>query len=169
MLFAPLFKALEAAKARYLVVGGVAVVLHGYNRMTADLDLIVDLEPGEAKRCLEALGSLGLQPLAPVRLESFADPIQRERWISEKNMKVFSLLDPANPLLQVDLFATNPMPFEDLWSRAEVVDLADTFVRVASIPDLVQLKLLAGRTQDLADVENLNRILTWRKNRGRTT
>ena len=33
----------------YVIVGGVAVVLHGYARMTAGLDLVVDLESSAAK------------------------------------------------------------------------------------------------------------------------
>jgi hypothetical protein len=45
VLFEPLFAALEAAGARYVVVGGVATVLQGFARLTAGVDLIVDLEP----------------------------------------------------------------------------------------------------------------------------
>ena len=43
------FSALEQARVRYLVVGGVAVVLHGHLRVTADLDLVVDLELTNAR------------------------------------------------------------------------------------------------------------------------
>lgn len=38
-----ILKALEAAEVRYLIVGGVAVNLHGYTRFTKDLDLLIDL------------------------------------------------------------------------------------------------------------------------------
>lgn len=39
------FKALDDAGVRFLVAGGVAVNLHGYARMTQDLDLVVELSP----------------------------------------------------------------------------------------------------------------------------
>ncbi len=42
-LYEPVLAALDAAGVRFVVVGGVAVVLHGHPRMTADLDLVVDL------------------------------------------------------------------------------------------------------------------------------
>ncbi len=47
--------ALNRARVRYVVVGGVAVVLHGYPRLTADLDLVVDLAPEQAAAAIDAL------------------------------------------------------------------------------------------------------------------
>ena len=44
MLYEQLFKGLHTHRIRYLVVGAVAVNLHGIPRMTADLDVMVDLE-----------------------------------------------------------------------------------------------------------------------------
>ena len=41
--FEDFFSALNVEGVRYIVVGGMAVVLHGHPRMTADIDLIVDL------------------------------------------------------------------------------------------------------------------------------
>jgi phospholipase/lecithinase/hemolysin len=58
-------QALNAAGARYLIAGGLAVVAHGYVRFTADLDLILDLEEENAKRALRALAGLGYQPPPP--------------------------------------------------------------------------------------------------------
>lgn len=44
-----IFGALEASGARYLVVGGVAVVLHGHPRFTADLELVLALDPANVE------------------------------------------------------------------------------------------------------------------------
>lgn len=44
-LYVPVFEALNDMQVRYVVVGGLATVLHGYARLTADIDLMVDLEP----------------------------------------------------------------------------------------------------------------------------
>jgi hypothetical protein len=162
-LFEPIFDALNRAGVRYVVVGGVAVVLHGHPRLTADLDLAVDLAPGEARRAVDVLLGLGLRPRAPVEASHFADPATRARWIAERVMRVFSLQDPDDPLRVVDLFVENPIDFEGLWTRSEVVDLSGTTARVASIPDLIGLKRLAGRPEDLLDIEALEAILERRR------
>lgn len=157
-LFEPLFAALNATGTRYVVVGGVATVLHGYARLTADVDLIVDLAPVPARKLLDALVSLGFSPRAPVDAVKFADRETRERWAEEKGMQVFSLVDRANPMRAVDLFVRSPIEFEQLWSRAEVMTLESTTVRVAALDDLIALKRMAARPQDLDDIEQLERI-----------
>jgi hypothetical protein len=72
--FDMIFAVLQRAGVRYLVVGGVAVVLHGHPRFTADLDLVVALDPKNARAAIEALGVLGYRPRAPVSGALFADP-----------------------------------------------------------------------------------------------
>jgi hypothetical protein len=158
-IFEPIFAALNASGVRYVIVGGLATVLHGYPRLTADVDLVVDLEPKEARKAIDALVGLGLTPYAPVDPAQFADPAQRRLWSREKNMRVFTMTDPRNPLRQVDLFVEYPKDFEALWSRAERVRLDDVEVRVAAIADLIELKRQAGRPQDRADIEALTAIL----------
>jgi hypothetical protein len=162
-LFEPLFDALNAAEVRYVVVGGFATVLHGHARLTADIDLVIDLAPDEAKKAVQTLTRLGFRARAPVDPLAFADAIVRRRWIEEKGMRVFSLWDPSNPMVEVDLFAEHPIDFEELWNHAEIVKLTRASVRIASIRDLIRLKRIAGRPQDLADVEALELILRHRE------
>ena len=76
---------------------------------------------------------------------AFADPEIRAQWI--------------HPMREVDLFVEHPIDFNELWNRSEVIELTRTVVRIASIPDLIYLKRLAGRPQDLADIEALEAIL----------
>ena len=154
-LFEPIFEALNRTGSRYVVVGGLAVVLQGYTRLTVDLDLVVDLEPVAAGKTISALTSLGLRPRAPVDPMGFADPAVRRGWIEQKGFQVFSFIAPTNPLLAVDLFVEPPLPFEELWARAREVSLGEIKVRVASVPDLLTLKRRAGRPQDLADIAAL--------------
>src|SRR5690606_21486518 len=89
--FEQIFAALRAADARYVVVGGVAVNLHGYQRFTKDLDLVVELVPDNALRTLAALQSLGYKPALPVKAVDFADPEIRAAWIRDKDMMVFQM------------------------------------------------------------------------------
>jgi len=163
-IFEPLFVALNDAGVRYVVVGGLAVVLHGHARLTADVDLVVDLADEQASRAVDTLGRMGLRPRIPVNARDFADRSIRAVWIRERGMQVFSMFDPANPLRAVDLFVEHPIPFEDLWERSEMLALRDTTVRVASIPDLIRLKRLAGRPEDHADIARLEAIVTRKKN-----
>ncbi len=164
-LYVPVFEALDDLQVRYVVVGGLATVLHGYARLTADIDLIVDLEPQEVRKGIDALIKYGMIPRLPVDPYDFAEPDIRRHWVEEKNMRVFSMWKPDEPLVSVDLFAEHPIEFDLIWSRAEVVALGPVSVRIASIPDLIALKRLANRPQDLIDIEKLTEIQNLKKHR----
>jgi hypothetical protein len=161
--FGPIFAALDESGARYVVVGGLAVVLHGYARLTADVDLVVDLSPGQAIRAVAALTRIGMVPRAPVDARDFADPDRRRAWIEEKGMKVFSMHDPRRPLVEVDLFVESPIAFEDLLTRSEWITIGGRRVRVASITDLLAMKRAAGRPKDQEDIAALEAIASRRK------
>ncbi len=146
---------LSAAGIRFVVVGGVAIVLHGHLRATVDLDLVLDLEPANVLAALRALEQSGLKPLIPVDAALFADPTMREAWMRERNMIVFSLRDPDDFRSTVDLFLRDPLPFDELFGAAVVVSLGETTCRIASRSHLIAMKHQAGRPQDLADIEAL--------------
>jgi hypothetical protein len=149
---------LERVNVRYLVVGGVAVVLHGYLRTTLDLDLVLQLERDNLDRALKALGDLGFQPQVPVPLSSFADPQIRETWLREKNMRVFSLWHPDHPGFAVDLFLEEPFDFETVYRRALRVPLQSVQATVVSRDDLVAMKRATGRARDLDDIAALSEL-----------
>ena len=157
-LFLPVFSALNAAKTRYMVVGGVACVLHGHMRLTADLDLMVDLEADAARRAVSALTDFGYRPVVPVDPFDLCDPDIRKIWIEEKNMVVMGMHDPENPLRSLDLFIAHPMSFEDLFARSVLMHVGSTAVRTVSLPDLIALKRLSGRPRDLEDIAELERL-----------
>ena len=158
-LFEPIFAALEAAQVRYVAVGGVAVVLRGHARLTADLDLAVDLEHEAALSAIETLTSIGFVPRLPVDVSGFADAEVRRTWVEDKGMTVFSLWDPDDPTRAVDLSVVEPIAFGELWQRSDLVDLETTKARVASISDLISMKTISGRPLDLDDIEALTAIL----------
>ena len=154
-----IFAALAKGRVRYLVVGGVAVVLHGVPRFTADLDLVLDLTSANVMAAMQVLGDLDYRPRAPVALLDFADAGKRREWIQQKSLTVLGLWSPKHPATEIDLFVDEPLPFEEALSRASHVDLGSNTVCVASIADLIQLKRMADRPQDHEDIARLNMIL----------
>ncbi len=144
---------------RYVLVGGLAVLLHGIDRLTADIDLVVDLAPAQASKAVEALLALGFKANAPVDARQFADAAVRKRWQTESGMLVLSFWDPQNRRPTVDLFAECPMDFEELFKESLLLSLASTTVRVASLAHLIAIKRAAGRPQDLDDVNRLTDLL----------
>lgn len=156
--YGDLFHELASQQLRFVVVGGVAVILHGHSRLTNDVDLVIDLERQHALRFIRSLTARGMQPLLPVKAEEFADPVTRASWIADRNLEVFSLHDPSNPLMVVDLFANPPIAFEELWDRGVRMRVGGAEIRIAAIPDLVRMKELAGRPKDHEDVRHLLRI-----------
>ena len=147
--------ALDAARTRYLIVGGLAVAAHGYVRFTADIDLVLDPAPAALRGAIEALRGLDYHPRAPVAFEEFADPEKRTRWMRE-GLTVFSLFSDRHPATEIDLFVEPPFDFESAYARAERFELAPglqaTFVGLA---DLLDMKRTAGRPQDRQDLEAL--------------
>lgn len=128
------------AGARFLVTGGVAVVLHGYCRRVADLDLVADPRSADfTANCLASLGfvaSLPL-PLSMVSVMRFFDGQGRE----------------------VDLNVRYPVAFPDLIARAATFPVAGRGVPVISIQDLIAVKGQRGRDYDVDDVEGFRDAL----------
>ena len=150
-----LLKALEEEHIRYLVVGGVAVVLHGFVRATVDLDLLVGLEPKNVDSFLALMKKRGYQPKAPVSLDDFKKPENRQKWKTEKGMIVFSLFHPQRAQELIDIFIEESIPFEEAYKRRVMVPLGTTQVSIANSEDLITLKQKAGRPQDLQDIQAL--------------
>ena len=150
--------ALNRARVRYLVVGGVAVVLHGYLRTTADLDLVIHLAPDNALKAVKALTALEYRPRAPVNFEAFAQRDVRESWLREKDLTVFSLWSPVHPTLEIDLFVSEPFDFDVVYARAVRVRLERSEAMVVSLDDLIALKRRANRPRDQEDVAALEAL-----------
>lgn len=154
-----IFRALQGAQTRYLVVGGIAVIAHGHRRFTHDLDLVLDFSSETLRDGLFALRALGYQPRIPVDLLDFADAAHRKTWQEEKGMKVFNVFSPKYPDVTIDLFPNEPFSFESEYALALWYDLAtDLKIPVVSLPRLIAMKVEANRPQDQIDVDKLKKI-----------
>ncbi|MDO8526459.1 MAG: hypothetical protein Q7T03_02090 [Deltaproteobacteria bacterium] len=153
-----LFVALGKAKIRYLVAGGVAVNLHQVQRATADLDLIIHLEPDNVLKFAKVMTKLGYKPKVPVDAKDFADPKKRKEWIETKNMVVFSFINPSNHFELIDIFVQEPKPFKNMDKKKMKIEAFGVTIPVIGLDDLIELKKEAGREKDLFDIAQLKKI-----------
>ena len=84
MFYVDLFRELEKFEVRYLLVGGVAVNLHGIGRLTADIDLMLALDAENLSKFVSVGKVLGLKPIVPIALADVADAAKVKSWIEEK-------------------------------------------------------------------------------------
>jgi hypothetical protein len=152
------FSVLQKNNIRYAVAGGVALVLHGVVRFTADLDLIVDLERENLGRFIQAMQELGCRPRNPVKAEGLLDPATRARWQREKGMEVFSFVDPVQPMTLIDVFIQEKISFPEVMKELVPMTAKGITIPVVSLSHLKTLKKAAGRPQDLADIEAIEEM-----------
>ena len=74
MLFADLFRALHADNVRYVLVGGLAGNLHGVDRSTFDIDLVLAMDDANLSHFVDMAKRLNLTPNIPVPMESHKSP-----------------------------------------------------------------------------------------------
>jgi hypothetical protein len=157
--FEAIVRALDEADVRFILVGGGAVIAHGYGRLTKGLDLVIRLEPAVVERAFVALASLEYKPRVPVTASGFADPAQRQRWIDEKGMLVLNFHSDLHRETPVDIFVSEPFDFEEEYGKAMVEEIAPgRDAHVLRLATLLRLKDETGRLQDLADASELRRI-----------
>jgi hypothetical protein len=153
--FESIFECMNAAGIRFVCVGGIAVLLHGVDRVTADLDLVVELTPASSLKAIEALLAAGYRAKIPADPRGFADPKTRRQWLDEKHMQVLSFWDTKRTRPDVDIFVEYPLDFETLYTQSVPVKLGRGTYRIASVEHLIAMKRKAGRAKDMQDIEEL--------------
>ena len=158
MFYLDLFKKLEGGGVRYLVVGGIAVNLHGVNRLTHDVDLMLALDAENLGRFVSVAKRYSFKPVVPVKVEDLADAEKVRDWVENKHMLAFGLRpqDPAEPI--VDILVKAPVDFETAYKRRVIVDVLGQKVPVASIADIITMKTGTGRAKDQDDIAMLRRL-----------
>jgi predicted nucleotidyltransferase len=133
---------LNQAGVHYLVIGGVACILHGYVRATTDLDILIERTEENAAKVLGALQGVGY---------GFA----REWAPSEIVAKPITIIgdDPA-----VDIFTVAwSVKYVDALPRSTTVEVEGVIIPLIGLDDLIATKK-TGRPKDAADVEILEEI-----------
>ncbi len=155
MFYEDLLKELYNENVKFVVTGGVALVLYGVVRLTVDIDLIVSLKKDNLKKFLKILKNLGYVPKLPLDAEEILEPKKRNEWRKEKNMIVFNFYQKNKPINQIDLFIDEPIPFNEIEKEIVWFDVKDFKIPVISKRHLKFMKKISGREQDKADLEIL--------------
>lgn len=131
--------------------------------MTADLDIMVEMNPANLNRLVDVLEALGYVPRAPIVLRDLVDAEKRRGWTEHKHAKVVTVLHPDRPYESVDILLENPIPFEGAEARREMPVAGDLAIPLASLEDLIELKRKTGREQDHLDAMRLEKIRELRR------
>ena len=139
--FQRLLSALYSKKVEYLVVGGYAVIFHGYVRTTGDLDIWVALNPENAAKLEAAIRSMGFNP-----------PGLKAEWFVQKG----AVLRIGQEPLRFDIINDiDGVTFAECYARRVEADIEGIQVDMISLPDLKTNKKASGRNKDLADLDYL--------------
>lgn len=141
--FRDFLKALNEADARYILVGGYSVVLHGYSRTTGDMDLWVERSVENYHRLLQAFHIFGM-PVFDMTEDNFlAHPV----W------DVFTF---GTPPVAIDIMVKlKGLNFQDAFQKAIYFEDDEIKIRTINRNDLIAAKKIAGRAKDINDLENL--------------
>jgi hypothetical protein len=145
-----LFTALASHDVEYVTIGGIALLAHGGQRATLDLDIAVATSRDNFDRLAAALADVDARILGPDGQRSKSTPGAALLASSDQ----WHLITDHGPLDVVTLPA-HLGPFTEMRSRAHDAKLGDITVPIASRDDLLRMKRAAGRPHDLADIELL--------------
>jgi predicted nucleotidyltransferase len=141
--FKELFKLLNENKVRYLLIGGYAVVVHGYVRNTNDIDIVVSDDRENAQKVVDALSEFG-----------FASSELQAELFTQKDSVVRMGVEPVK--IEI-LNYLKGLHFDDAYERRKTIKVENIDINVVNLEDLLKNKRAVGRLKDLADVEELEK------------
>lgn len=140
--FREFLKLLNETGVEYLVIGGYAVVMHGYVRATGDIDIWVNNTTRNAERIVAALERFGFESLK-LQTKDFEKPD--------------NVIQLGYPPYRIDLLTSiEGMRFDECYKKRKRVNVSKGLtVNVIDLENLKKSKRIAGRARDLDDLDNL--------------
>jgi len=137
---AGVFSSFQRHDVRYMVIGGIAAVLHGVPRATFDLDLLIDPSLENSKRLLDALAEQGFGTATMTTPDELA----------RHEITIFK------DRVRIDVLTQAPgIDFGQAWGRKVVMEYEGQAFQVVSRQDLIASKKASGRLVDMEDVRLL--------------
>lgn len=155
MFYFEVFNALYQEKVQYLVVGGLAVNLHGVPRVTYDIDIIISTDRNNVLKLNRTLKNLGYVPRLPISPDDMADEKILKDWTENRNMKAFSFYHKKENHKVVDIVLVQPLDFTQAFQHRVIKKVDDIEIYVASIDDMISMKKASNRPKDLSDLAML--------------
>ncbi len=153
-------KELTASGVRFLVVGGLAMQAHGFDRVTYDVDLVIQLQAENIHKAFAALERASYRPAVPVGVEQFADAERREQLMRDKGMVVLNFWSDVHRETRLDVFVAEPFDFNAEYGAALVDDsFAGLSLHFPRAETLLAMKRLANRAKDQNDILFLESII----------
>jgi hypothetical protein len=149
---------LQQADVDFVLVGGLAVQLHGYMRMTYDVDLVLAMNDENLAKFIDVAKGQGLAPVIPVPIDSLKNAALIDQWHREKGMLAFALREPSVAGSVIDVLVRPDVSFERLSADATEAEFMGKRIRIASIDHLLEMKRIANRPKDLLDITALEKI-----------
>lgn len=141
--FRDFIQAMNNHNVEYILVGGYAVILHGYRRVTGDMDIWV-------KRTKDNYAKLA-HAFAEFRLPLF--DMTEQKFLDAETTDVFSY---GRPPVSIDIITElKGVQFDDAFSQAKTFNEDGLMIRFLHLDNLIQAKKAAGRHKDLDDIEKL--------------
>lgn len=157
MLLYEIIDIFDREKLNYALVGGYALALHGIVRATIDIDIVLSLKLADYELAEKCLAEIGLTSRIPVRAQDIIK--MRKEYIENRNLIAWSFVDYKNPLRQVDILI-----IKDLKNLETVnISVAGKKIPVATLKELLKMKTISGRPQDLIDIESIKKKLNEKK------
>jgi hypothetical protein len=151
--FKDLLRCLNAARVKYLVVGGYAVMHYSEPRYTKDLDIWIEPSVRNSRAVYRALDAFGA-PLANIERSTFAEP----------GVLYICGLPPT----RFDLLTNvSGVDFETAWANRRRASIEKVPTQFIALDDLISAKETAGRPQDKLDLKQLRRVRSSSQNRKR--
>lgn len=145
--FEKLLVILAEGGVQFVIVGGVAVTLHGYVRLTEDVDILLESSPGNIQRVLDSLADYG---------EGFARELSQEDFTDEEG--AIRIVEETE-LSQIDVFTRmSGLRYLDLKTDASILSLQGHQIPYASKAALIRLKSGSVREKDQFDVAALKQL-----------
>ncbi|MFM1744588.1 MAG: hypothetical protein RLZZ630_525 [Bacteroidota bacterium] len=141
--FVDFLNALNTQGVEYILVGGYAVIFHGYNRTTGDLDVWINPTETNYISLTKAFHQFGLSLFN----------MTKDVFLNNTECNVFTF---GRPPVCIDILtAVKGLNFDETYQNSQVVTFGGTMVRMIEIRDLVRAKKAANRPKDIDDIDHI--------------